>query len=136
MVDIAFFLAPEVDELIKTWIEHENERYRQEHTYNDQFYDEFVRNETEKYEVLYQQWKDSVVRFHLIKQEDAIRRFIDQMESKRFVNAPARVEIFTELKSEQLKVFETRMDLIRQLDQTPSIALTKELVGQIDERMR
>jgi hypothetical protein len=100
LVDIAFFLAPEVDELIKTWIAHENERYRQEHLVNDSFYEEFVKREAEKYEVLYQEWKDSVVRFHLIKQEDAIRRFIELMESKRFVNAPARVEIFNELKHE------------------------------------
>jgi hypothetical protein len=95
-----------------------------------------VRSEAEKYEVLYQQWKDSVVRFHLIKQEDAIKRFIDLMESKRFANAPARVEIFNELKREQLKVFETRMDLIKQLDQTPSVKLTKELVGQIEDKVR
>jgi hypothetical protein len=75
-----------------------------------------VKREGEKYEGLYQDWKDSVVRFHLIKQEDAIRRFIELMESKRFVNAPARVEIFNELKYEQMKVFESRMELIRQLD--------------------
>ena len=40
------------------------------------------------------------MRFHLIKQEDAIGRFIDLMESKRFVNAPSRVSIFDELKHE------------------------------------
>ena len=136
LVDIAFFLAPEVDELIKTWITHENERYRNEHILNDGFYEEFLKKESEKYEVLYQEWKDSVVRFHLIKQEDAIRRFLDLMESKRFVNAPARVEIFNELKSEQMKVFETRMELIRQLDQTPSVKLTKDLVTQVEDKMR
>lgn len=136
LVDIAFFLAPEVDELIKTWIAHENERYRQEHVVNDQFYEEFVKREAEKYEGLYQDWKDSVVRFHLIKQEDAIRRFIELMESKRFVNAPARVEIFNELKYEQMKVFESRMELIRQLDQTASVKLTKDLVTQIEDKMR
>lgn len=76
------------------------------------------------------------MRFHLIKQEDAIRRFIELMESKRFVNAPARVEIFNELKYEQMKVFESRMELIKQLDQTPSVKLTKELVTQIEDKMR
>jgi Domain of unknown function (DUF4455) len=100
LVDIAFFLAPEVDELIKSWIAHENERYRVEHQQNDQFYEDMVRGESEKYELLYQQWKDSVVSFHLIKQEDAIRRFLDLMESSRFVNAPSRVAIFNELKTE------------------------------------
>lgn len=76
------------------------------------------------------------MRFHLIKQEDAIRRFIELMESKRFVNAPARVDIFNELKYEQMKVFESRMELIKQLDQTPSVKLTKELVTQIEDKMR
>lgn len=95
-----------------------------------------MKREAEKYEGLYQDWKDSVVRFHLIKQEDAIRRFIELMESKRFVNAPARVEIFNELKYEQMKVFESRMELIRQLDQTASVKLTKDLVTQIEDKMR
>ena len=48
LVDIAFFLAPEVDELIKTWITHENERYRNEHILNDGFYEEFLKKESEK----------------------------------------------------------------------------------------
>jgi len=39
-VDIAFFLAPEVDELIKDWVSHENERYRIEHAGNDTYYEE------------------------------------------------------------------------------------------------
>lgn len=95
-----------------------------------------MKREAEKYEGLYQDWKDSVVRFHLIKQEDAIRRFIELMESKRFVNAPARVEIFNDLKYEQMKVFESRMELIRQLDQTASVKLTKDLVTQIEDKMR
>lgn len=105
-MDIAFFLAPEVDDLIKTWVAHENERYRIEHQQNDYFYEEMITGESTKYEILYQLWKDSVVRFHLLKQEDAIRRFLDLLESMRFVNAPSRVAIFSELKYEQMKVFE------------------------------
>lgn len=59
-----------------------------------------MREEAQKFDVLYNQWKDSVVRFHLIKQEDAIKRFLDLMESKRFVNADTRVKIFTRLQQE------------------------------------
>jgi hypothetical protein len=101
LIDIAFFLAPEVDNLIKDWVAHETERYRLEHLSNDEFYQDMLQQESQKYEVLYQQWKDSVVRFHLIKQEDAIKRFIDLMESKRFINAQSRVNIFLHLKEVQ-----------------------------------
>jgi hypothetical protein len=69
-----------------------------------------------------------VVRFHLIKQEDAIKRFLDLMESKRFVNAATRVEIFNQMKDEQLKVFNQRMDFIKQLDSQQSAKLTKDFV--------
>jgi hypothetical protein len=52
------------------------------------------------------------VRFHWIKQEDAISRFLDLMESKRFVNAQTRCDIFAQLKDTQMKVFKERMSLI------------------------
>ena len=100
LVEIAFFLAPEVDTLIKQWIAQENERYRVEHTQNDTFYEELAHKEAEKFDILYNQWKDSVVKFHLIKQEDAISRFLDLMESKRYVNPHTRVDIFEHLKTE------------------------------------
>jgi hypothetical protein len=68
-------------------------------------YEEYVQREVEKFEVLYQQWKDSVVRFHLLKQEDAIKRFLELMESKRFVNPESREALFAKMKQEQLRVF-------------------------------
>jgi Domain of unknown function (DUF4455) len=77
-----------------------------------------------------------VVRFHLIKQEDAISRFLNLMESKRYVNAQTRVDIFVQLKEEQQRVFDQRIDLIRQLDVTPSLKMSKDLVGSVDEKMR
>ena len=136
LIDIAFFLAPEVDNLIKDWVAHETERYRLEHLSNDEFYQDMLQQESQKYEVLYQQWKDSVVRFHLIKQEDAIKRFIDLMESKRFVNAQSRVNIFLHLKEVQQKVFEDRLEQIKLLDSTPSVKMTKEFVGAVEDKMR
>ena len=112
-MDIAFYLAPEVEELIKEWVATESEKYRLEHASNDQFYEEIVQKEAEKFNILYNDWKDSVVRFHLIKQEDAIKRFLELMESRRFVNAESRVEIFSRLKSEQIRVFQQRMELLK-----------------------
>jgi hypothetical protein len=87
-----------------------------------------VREEADKFDVLYNQWKDSVVRFHLIKQEDAIKRFLDLMESKRFVNPDSRVEIFARLKDEQLRVFKSRIDYLKQVDSQPSVKLSKDFV--------
>lgn len=136
LVDIAFYLAPEVETLIQQWIATEAEKYRIEHAQNDTFYEEMVAKEAEKFDVLYNQWKDSVVRFHLIKQEDAIRRFLELMESQRFVNAQTRVDIFTELKREQLRVFNSRMEYIKQLDSTPSVKLSKDFVASVDDKLR
>lgn len=58
------------------------------------------------------------------------------MESKRYVNAQTRVDIFVQLKEEQQRVFDQRIDLIRQLDVTPSLKMSKDLVGSVDEKMR
>ena len=76
------------------------------------------------------------MRFHWIKQEDAIRRFLDLMESKRYVNAESRCAIIGQLKDTQIKVFKERMSLISQLDQTASAKLTKDFVSSIEEKLR
>lgn len=68
LINIAFYLEPEVDKLIKEWVSKETERYNQEHLSNDQFYDEYVQSEREKFDKLYQEWKEAVIRFHLLKQ--------------------------------------------------------------------
>jgi hypothetical protein len=39
-----------------------------------------------------------VVRFHYLKQEEAIEKFLIRVNSKEFVNAESRVEIFKVLK--------------------------------------
>lgn len=35
LINIAFYLEPEVDKLIREWVAKENERYTQEHLSND-----------------------------------------------------------------------------------------------------
>jgi len=136
LIDIAFYLAPEVDAMIAKQVAEEKEKYRLEHLSNDEFYEETVKAEADKFDVLYNQWKESVLRFHYLKQEDAIRRFLELMESKRFVNASTRCDIFERLKAEQLRVFESRMELIKQLDDTPSNKLTKDFVQTVDDKLR
>ena len=100
LVDIAFFLAPAVDELMRQQIEDENEKYRLEHIALDEFHLEIVEAEKVKFDALYQTWKQSVVRFHKLKQNDAIQKFVDKLNSKQFVNSESRVEIFRQMKDE------------------------------------
>lgn len=40
LVNIAFLLEPEVDKLMEDWVKEETDKYTQEHSSNDQFYNE------------------------------------------------------------------------------------------------
>ena len=82
LIDIAFFLEPAVDELMASQIRDENEKYAREHEECDQFHLEVEAAEVEKFDGLYQTWKQAVVRFHIIKQEDALKKFVEKMNSK------------------------------------------------------
>jgi hypothetical protein len=53
LVDIAFYLAPQVDELMKQQVRDEEEKYRLEHEQLDQFHLEIVDREKAKFDVLY-----------------------------------------------------------------------------------
>ena len=53
LVNIAFFLEPEVDKLMQDWIRKEAEKYSQEHNSNDTFYYELVQKEKDKFDALY-----------------------------------------------------------------------------------
>lgn len=90
LVNIAFLLEPEVDKLMEDWVKEETDKYTQEHSSNDQFYNELSQKEKIKFDVLYLTWKEAVARFHLLKQENAIEVFIEKMESKQFVNPDSR----------------------------------------------
>ena len=112
LIDIAFYLAPQVDELMKQQISDEEAKYAAEHAECDEFYETIVLNEKEKFDHLYQTWKEAVVQFHKLKQEDAIKRFVDRLNSKEFVNPQTRVDIFNNMKSEQHKLYQQRISLI------------------------
>jgi len=86
---------------MKQQITDENSKYEAEHADCDQFYEAVVVSENEKFDRLYQEWKESVVRFHRLKQDDAIKKFVDRLNSKEFVNPQTRVDIFTNMKEEQ-----------------------------------
>lgn len=135
LIDIAFYLTPQVDELMQQQITDETAKYEAEHLECDAFYDEVVNHEKEKFDVLYQIWKDAVVKFHQIKQENAIRKFVERLNSKEFVNPETRVQIFSNLKSEQQKLYEQRLSLVEQLNETHPKFLTKDLVGNIQDQL-
>lgn len=73
-------------------------------------------SDKEKFEKHYEDWKEAIVRFHKLKQEDAIKKFLDEMNSLQFVNPPTRVAIFNEIKQEQSALFEQRMQIINELE--------------------
>ena len=136
LVNIAFFLEPEVDKLMQDWIRKEAEKYSLEHSSNDQFYQDLLQKEKIKFDILYQSWKESVVRFHLLKQENAIEVFIDLMESVKFVNPSSRVYLLSNLNNVQSQVFEQRLALFNQLDNQQAAYLNKEFVNAIDDRLK
>ena len=100
LIGIAFLLEPQVDELLVEYIENDKRRYEQEHEECDAFFEEVVKYDQEKFAALYATWKAAVVQFHKLKQEDAIQKFLDRMNSEEFVNPPSRVAIFNEMKEE------------------------------------
>jgi len=85
---------------MKQQITDETEKYEAEHFECDSFYEGIVQGEKDKFDVLYTTWKEAVVRFHKLKQEDAIKKFVDRLNSKEFVNPQTRVDIFTNMKNE------------------------------------
>ena len=80
--------------------EKDEKRYELEHAENDEFNNEVVKSDVEKFERHYAKWKESVVRFHKLKQDDAIEKFLARMNSEEFVNPPTRVKIFSEMREE------------------------------------
>ena len=83
----------------------DEKRYEIEHAELDKFHEEVVQSDQAKFETLYATWKEAVVRFHKLKQVDAIKRFLDRMNSEEFVNPPSRVSIFEEMREEQMMLF-------------------------------
>lgn len=72
-------------------------KYAAEHAQCDEYYEQVVKTDKEKFEKHYETWKAAVVRFHKLKQEDAIKKFLEEMNSLKFVNPRTRVEIFEEI---------------------------------------
>lgn len=111
-------------------------KYAAEHEQCDQYYNSVVSSDKEKFEKHYEDWKEAVVRFHKLKQEDAIQKFLDEMNSLKFVNPKSRIEIFNEIQEEQRSLFEQRMSIISELDNERPTQLTVAYVNSLEEKMR
>ena len=109
LITIAFLLEPQVDELLVEYRVKDEKRYEIEHADLDQFHQDVVTSDQAKFEQLYATWKEAVIQFHKLKQADAIKRFLDRMNSEEFVNPPSRVAIFEEMREEQMTLFNQRM---------------------------
>lgn len=75
------------------------------------------------------------MRFHKIKQDDAIKRFVDRLNSKEFVNPQTRVDLFAQMKAEQQKLYDLRVSLINKLSETHPRDLTKDFVNNINDQL-
>lgn len=90
LVYIAFLLEPAVDDLMQEFKENDRQKYIVEHQQLDEFAAAVVESDKEKFQKHYDDWKEAVVRFHKLKQEDAIAKFLKQMNSMKFVNPESR----------------------------------------------
>lgn len=89
-----------------------------------------------KFEEHYTNFKEAVIRFHKLKQEDAITKFLNNLNSLKFVNPQARVSIFKEMQLEQLNLFDQRSKIIHSLHICRPTALTVNFVNQQEEKLR
>ena len=136
LIFIAFYLEPKVDELLVSFKEQDEKKYEQEHIQNDVFYEEVVKADAAKFEKHYATWKESVVRFHKLKQEEAISKFLVRMNSSEFVNPKSRVAIFKELRDEQMTLFENRMKIMNSFNSERPSGMTKAFVTQEEDKFR
>jgi hypothetical protein len=87
-----------------------------------------VESDKEKFAKHYAIFKESVVRFHKLKQEDAIKKALARLNSGEFVNPKTRTKIFEEMREEQMKLFDQRMEIINQMDSSRPTTLNKNFI--------
>ncbi len=77
-----------------------------------------------------------MARFHKLKQADAIKKFLDRMNSEEFVNPPSRVAIFEEMREEQMTLFNQRMSVLKSIDVCPPTDFTKKFIETQEEKLK
>lgn len=136
LVFIAFLLEPAVEDLMLEFKENDCQKYVLEHQQLDEFAAAVVESDKAKFQEHYDTWKEAVVRFHKLKQEDAIQRFLQQMDSMQFVNPETRQQLFLEIQQEQRALYEQRAKILAELDNCRPTQLTANFVNQQEEKLR
>lgn len=112
LINIAFMLEPEVDQLLIDYKVQDERRYEAEHSECDQFFEQVIANDNAVFDEHFAVWTEKLARFKKLHQEDAIERFLVRMNSEEMVNPQSRVQLFEELKEEQMTLYRQRMQLI------------------------
>jgi hypothetical protein len=136
LTDHAFLLEPAVIELVDDWKAKEELRYKKEHEDSYEFHKNLVEQETEKFEKVKNQWESRRVRFHILKQEHAIKVFQERINSPEFVNPESRISLFAKLKQAQINVYHKRMNQLKILDNTSTESLTSKKVEEVGTKLQ
>lgn len=135
LINHAFLLEPAVIELVSEWKAKEEVRYQKEHEDSYEFHKNLVFEEKEKKQKAQNDWEDKRTRFHIIKQENAIKTFQERMDSPEFVNPEERIALFAKLKKTQIEVYNRRMAELRQLDNTETEAITVKKIESVSNKL-
>ena len=135
LTDHAFLLEPAVIELVDDWKSKEELRYKKEHEDSYEFHRKLVSDQEDNHTALKEQWNGRRIRFHILKQEHAIKTFQERIDSPEFVNPETRIELFARLKETQVEVYHKRMDQLKVLDNTNTQDLTLDRVENIGNKL-
>jgi hypothetical protein len=131
----AFLLEPAVIELVDEWKSKEELRYKKEHEDSQEFHRKLVEEENQKHANSKNEWESRRIRFHILKQEDAIRTFQQRIDSPEFVNPESRISIFKRIKKIQVELYRERMEQLQILNETGPVDLTAIKVEQVSNKL-
>lgn len=131
----AFLLEPAVIELVEEWKAREGLRYKKEHEDSYEFHRKLVEEENQKHSNNKDEWESRRERFHILKQEDAIKTFQERVDSPEFVNPKSRIDIFKRIKKAQVEVYHERMEQLQKLNDTQPANLTAAKVEQVANKL-
>ena len=71
-----------------------------------------------------------------MKQRNAIAKFLELMESDRFVNPKSRRDLFAELKQRQVQVYEQRKVIVEQMVELETENVNKDIIEKFFNRLQ
>lgn len=135
LTDTAFLLEPAVIQLVTDWKNKEEERYLKEHEENYEFHKNLEAEEKQKYQDRHNEWEGRRIRFHILKQEHAIKTFQERIDSPEFVNPQFRIRLLERMKRNQVDVHKKRMNELKVLQNTETSILTTKKVEEIEAKI-